>query len=126
MNYQPEAFNSLRIKKMRLKAGAAVGYYGGDAVVTLDTATLGPEIRVLNEECLHAILSCYAPDGGELTFEITVSDTFGNSVTKTIKRESQVIANKRWVYDLTLDKLTKGERVHEEYPELVPGSDLTS
>ncbi len=125
MNYQPEAFNSLRIKKMRLKAGAAVGYYGGDAVVTLDTATLGPEIRVLNEECLHAILSCYAPDGGELTFEITVSDTFGNSVTKTIKRESQVIANKRWVYDLTLDKLTKGERFHEAYPELVPGSDLT-
>lgn len=125
MNYQPEAFNSLRIKKMRLKAGAAVGYYGGDAVVTLDTATLEPEIRVRNEECLHAILSCYAPDGGELTFEITVSDTFGNSVTKTIKRESQVIANKRWVYDLTLDKLKKGERFHEAYPELVSGSDLT-
>lgn len=125
MNYQPEAFNSLRIKKMRLKAGAAVGYYGGDAVVTLDTATLEPEIRVLNEECLHAILSCYAPDGGELTFEITVSDTFGNSVTKTIKRESQVIANKRWVYDLTLDKLTEDERFHEAYPTLVPGSDLT-
>ena len=125
MNYQPEAFNSLRIKQMRLKEGAAVGYYGGDAVVTLDTATLQPEIRVLNEECLHAILSCYAPDGGELTFEITVSDTFGNSVTKTIKRESQVIANKRWVYDLTLDKLTEGERFYEAYPTLAPGSDLT-
>ena len=125
MNYQPEAFNSLRIKKMRLKAGAAVGYYGGDAAVTLDTATLEPEIRVLNEECLHAILSCYAPDGGNLTFEITVSDTFGNSVTRTAGRESQVIANKRWVYDLTLDKLTTGKRFHEAYPELVPGSDLT-
>ncbi len=124
MNYQPEDFNSLRIKRMRLKAGAAVGYYGGDAVVTLDTATLEPEIRVRNEECLHAILSCYAPDGGNLTFEITVSDTFGNSVTKTIKRESQVIVNKRWAYDLTLDKLKKGERFHEAYPTLVPGSDL--
>lgn len=125
MNYQPEAFNSLRIKQMRLKAGAAVGYYGGDAVVTLDTATLEPEILVRNEECLHAILSCYAPDGGELTFEITVSDTFGNSVTQTVGRESQVIVNKRWVYDLTLDELTKGKRFHEAYPELVPGSDLT-
>ena len=61
MHYQPEAFNSLRIKQMRLKEGAAVGYYGGDAVVTLDTATLEPEILVRNEECLHAILSCYAP-----------------------------------------------------------------
>ena len=125
MNYQPEDFNSLRIKQMRLKAGAAVGYYGGDAVVTLDTGTLQPEIRVLNEERLHAILSCYAPDGGNLTFEITVSDTFGNSVTQTVNRESQVIANKRWVYDLTLDKLTKGKRFHEAYPTLVPGSDLT-
>lgn len=125
MHYQPEAFNSLRIKQMRLKEGAAVGYYGGDAVVTLDTATLEPEILVRNEECLHAILSCYAPDGGNLTFEITVSDTFGNSVTKTIKRESQVIVNKRWVYDLTLDKLTEGKRFHEAYPTLVPGSDLT-
>ena len=125
MNYQPEAFNSLRIKQMRLKAGAAVGYYGGDAVVTLDTATLEPEILVRNEECLHAILSCYAPDGGELTFEITVSDTFGNSVTQTVGRESQVIVNKRWVYDLTLDELTKGKRFHEAYPTLVPGSDLT-
>ncbi len=45
MNYQPESFNSLRIKRMRLKAGAAVGYYGGDAVITLDTGTLQPEIR---------------------------------------------------------------------------------
>ena len=121
MNYQPEAFNSLRIKQMRLKAGAAVGYYGGDAVVTLDTATLQPEILVRNEECLHAILSCYAPDGGELTFEITVSDTFGNSVTQTVGRESQVIVNKRWVYDLTLDKLTKGERFHEAYPDAGAG-----
>lgn len=125
MNYQPEDFNSLRIKQMRLKAGAAVGYYGGDAVVTLDTGTLQPEIRVRNEERLHAILSCYAPDGGNLTFEITVSDTFGNSVTQTVSRESQVIVNKRWVYDLTLDELTKGKRFHEAYPELVPGSDLT-
>lgn len=125
MNYQPDDFNSLRIKQMRLKAGATVGYYGGDAVVTLDTATLEPEIRVRNEECLHAILSCYAPDGGELTFEITISDTFGNSVTRTVERESQGIANKRWVYDLMLDKLTKGERFHEAYPTLVPGSDLT-
>lgn len=125
MNYQPEDFNSLRIKRMRLKAGAAVGYYGGDAVVTLDTGTLQPEIRVRNEERLHAILSCYAPDGENLTFEITVSDTFGNSVTQTINRESQVIVNKRWVYDLTLDELTKGKRFHEAYPELVPGSDLT-
>lgn len=125
MNYQPEDFNSLRIKQMRLKAGAAVGYYGGDAVVTLDTGTLQPEIRVLNEERLHAILSCYAPDGGNLTFEITVSDTFGNSVTQTVNRESQVIVNKRWVYDLTLDKLTADERFHKAYPELVPGSDLT-
>lgn len=125
MNYQPEDFNSLRIKRMRLKAGAAVGYYGGDAVVTLDTGTLQPEIRVRNEERLHAILSCYAPDGGNLTFEITVSDTFGNSVTQTVSRESQVIVNKRWVYDLMLDELTAGKRFHEAYPELVPGSDLT-
>ena len=125
MNYQPQDFNSLRIKQMRLKAGATVGYYGGDAVVTLDTSTLEPQIRVLNEERLHAILSCYAPDGGNLTFEITVSDTFGNSVTRTVERESQVIANKRWVYDLMLDKLTKGERFHDAYPTLVPGSDLT-
>ena len=94
MNYQPQDFNSLRIKQMRLKAGATVGYYGGDAAVTLDTSTLQPQLRVLNEERLHAILSCYAPDGGNLTFEITVSDTFGNSVTRTVGRESQVIANK--------------------------------
>lgn len=125
MNYQPKAFDSLRIKQMRLKEGAAVGYYGGDAVVTLDTGTLQPEIRVLNEECLHAILSCYAPDGGELTFEITVSDTFGNSVTQTIGWELQEFVNKRRAYDLTLDKLTKGKRFHEAYPTLVPGSDLT-
>lgn len=125
MNYQPQDFNSLRIKQMRLKAGATVGYYGGDAVVTLDTSTLQPQISVLNEERLHAILSCYAPDGGNLTFEITVSDTFGNSVTRTVERESQVIVNKRWVYDLMLDELKEDKRFHDVYPTLVPGSDLT-
>lgn len=125
MNYQPEDFNSLRIKQMRLKAGATVGYYGGDAVVTLDTSTLQPQLRVLNEERLHAILSCYAPDGKDLnlTFRIKISDTFGNSVIQTVK--PQQIANKRWAYDLMLDKLTAGKRFHEAYPELVPGSDLT-
>lgn len=125
MNYQPKEFNSLRSKQRRLKAGAAVGYYGGDAVVTLDTGTLQTEIRVINEECLHAILSCYAPDGKDLnlTFRIKISDTFGNSVIQTV--EPKPIANKRWAYDLMLDKLTAGNRFHEVYPKLVPGSDLT-
>lgn len=125
MNYQPKEFNSLRSKQRRLKAGATVGYYGGDAVVTLDTGTLQTEIRVINEECLHAILSCYAPDGKDLnlTFRIKISDTFGNSVIQTV--EPLPIANKRWAYDLMLDKLTAGKRFHEAYPKLVPGSDLT-
>lgn len=125
MDYTSESFNPLRIKRMRIRDGAKVGYYGGDFVATLDTSTLEPQIVIHNEERLYAVLSCYAPDGGQLDFNVTVSDAFGNKWTKTVKREEQRKANGSWVYELTLDKLTSGSRFKELYPNLIPGSDIT-
>ena len=62
MDYTPESFNALRIKKMRLREGAKIGYYGGDFAATLDTDGLKPQIVVRNEERLYAVLSCRTPD----------------------------------------------------------------
>ncbi len=125
MDYTPESFNALRIKKMRLREGAKVGYYGGDFAATLDTDGLKPQIVVRNEERLYAVLSCRTPDGRELEFRITLTDAFGNRWTKTVKRDEQRKANGSWVYELTLDKLTQGSRFKDLYPKLVPGSDIT-
>ena len=125
LDYTPEGYNSLRIKKMRLKDGAKVGYYGGDFVATLDTATLSPQITIYNEERLYALLNCVAPDGGNLEFEVAVSDSFGNKWTKTVGREEMQRVKGGWVYELILDKSENGGRFKDRFTDLVPGSDLT-
>lgn len=124
MDYTPERYNSLRIKKMRLRAGAEVGYYGGDVTVKLDTGTLAPQIAIENEERLIATITCVAPDAGELEFDIRVSDEFGNAWTKTAKRADMTKASGAWVYQLVIDEMTAGGRFKEKFSELVPGSDL--
>ena len=125
MNYTPDAFDSLRVKQNRLKDGANVGYYGGDSVVTLDTTKLVPKIEIYNEEKLYGVISCASPDGGYLTFKITISDTFGNKVEKTIDHTQQKRVNKEWAYQLMLDDLSsENKQFKNAYSKLVPGSDI--
>ena len=125
MNYTPDAFDSLRVKQNRLKDGANVGYYGGDSVVTLDTTKLVPKIEIYNEEKLYGVISCASPDGGYLTFKITISDTFGNKVEKTIDHTQQKRVNKEWAYELMLDDLSsENKQFKNAYSKLVPGSDI--
>lgn len=123
--YTPEGYNSLRIKKMRLRDGAKVGYYGGDFVATLDTATLSPQLTIYNEEKLYAIFNCVAPDGGNLEFDVAVSDSFGNKWTRKVGRNEMVRGKEGWVYELILDEAKTGGHFKDRFTGLVPGSDLT-
>ena len=66
-----------------------------------------------------------SPDGGFLTFKITISDTFGNKVEKTIDHTQQKRVNKEWAYQLMLDDLSsENKQFKNAYSKLVPGSDI--
>ena len=125
MEYAPESFNDLRIRQMRKKAGAKVGYYGGDTVVAIDTNTLNPKIEIYNEETLHALLVCNMVSSGDVSFEIKIEDEYKHSVTEKISQKELTRVGANLSYDLVLDKLADEQRFKDKYPNLVAGSDIT-
>ena len=135
IDYIPGDFDTLRIKQMRKKAGAKVGYYGGDTVVSIDTNTLDPKIEIINEETLKAILSCNMIADGNVSFKVKIEDEYGNSVDREIKSGEIVRKGSNLSFELILDELDvhnsdgtlkkDGNRFCELYPELVAGSDIT-
>lgn len=84
-DYDTIMYNELRYKSNRLKDGARVGYYGGDMVDTGNTSTLAPKLTITNEEKLVATISCKRPDGNPLSFEVTLKDAAGHSLTLKYK-----------------------------------------
>lgn len=84
-DYDTILYNELRYKSNRLKDGARVGYYGGDMVDTGNTSTLAPKLTITNEEKLVATISCKRPDSNPLSFEVTLKDVDGHSLTLKYK-----------------------------------------
>jgi len=125
MDYTPGDFDTLRIRQMRKKAGAKVGYYGGDAVISIDTNVLNPKLQIYNEETLHAVLSCNQIKDGNVSFEVKIEDRFNHSVTEKIKTADIIRKGATLSYDIVFDKLTDGQRFKDKYPTLVAGSDIT-
>ena len=125
MEYVPAEFNNLRIKQMRKQAGAWIGYYGGDAVISIDTNVLNPKMEIYNEETLHAVLSCNQIKDGNVSFEVKIEDRFNHSVTEKIKTADIIRKGATLSYDIVFDKLTDGQRFKDKYPTLVAGSDIT-
>ena len=125
MEYIPADFNNLRIKQMRKQAGAWIGYYGGDAVISIDTNVLNPKLQIYNEETLHAVLSCNQIKDGNVSFEVKIEDRFNHSVTEKIKTADIIRKGATLSYDIVFDKLTDGQRFKDKYPTLAAGSDIT-
>ena len=119
--------DNLRIKKQRLKAGATVGYYGGDLSQTETTDTLLPGISIENKEELKVTFYCNNPSPGEkLTFDITLSDG-KNTYKKTITHENLVqVTSRTYRYVWTLDSLkSEKSRFYEQTEhKLDCGTDL--
>ena len=99
--------DSLRVKKMRLRDGAKVGYYGGDTAEIDTTDTLSPEIKIDNKEELKATFTCINPTpGATLTFKITLTDTEGNKYERTVNQnELTQVTGKKYTFIWTLDSL---------------------
>lgn len=125
MEYVPAEFNNLRIKQMRKQAGAWVGYYGGDAVISIDTNVLNPKLQIYNEETLHAVLSCNQIKDGNVSFEVKIEDRFNHSVTEKINTADIIRKGATLSYDIVFDKLTDGQRFKDKCPTLAAGSDIT-
>lgn len=90
-----------RIRSIRLKSGAKVGYYGGDVTNVESADVLKPEIRIMNDEKLTATFYCNNPTASALTFTITLSDgknTFEKVVTNPTKINSRTYSY-TWVLD---------------------------
>ena len=90
-----------RIRSIRLKSGAKVGYYGGDVTNVESADVLKPEIRIINDEKLTATFYCNNPTASALTFTITLSDgknTFEKVVTNPTKINSRTYSY-TWVLD---------------------------
>ena len=125
MEYIPADFNNLRSKQMRKQAGAWIGYYGGDAVISIDTNVLNPKLQIYNEETLHAVLSCNQIKDGNVSFEVKIEDRFNHSVTEKINTADIIRKGATLSYDIVFDKLTDGQRFKDKYPTLAAGSDIT-
>lgn len=130
-DYNTSNYNPLRYKKNRLKDGAQVGYYGGDMILSGSTSILEPTLTVTNEEKLVATISCKRPDMNDLSFEVTLEDGEGHSLTlkykpsgtmlvhqtddlywdgaKTGENEVGTVRGIRYELKLTLDDLSKEE-----------------
>ena len=96
-------YNTLRDKKERIKNGAKVGYYGGDAVAAGGGDTFMPDIIVYNGEKLTVRLTSTAPGNIKVAkFRLTMTDEDGHQVIKEfdVNRSLQL-----FYYDLVLDSL---------------------
>lgn len=125
-------YNTLRgfDTTVRIHEGVKVGYYGGDILSTDAGMKFTPNITIVNEEILYAQISCYSDV--DIYYEITLSDTEGNSYTETVQPKD--IASKLNRYTLILDDLgSTFTRFNSLYGEdsghgadcLVSGTDIT-
>lgn len=101
--YDTISYNNLRYKKNRLAAGAKIGYYGGDIIAGGNTSTLAPSLTVTNEEKLTVAISCKRPDANGLTFEVTLKDQDGHSLTLKYKPDISGMKLVHQTDDLYLD-----------------------
>ena len=86
-DYNPNVYDSFRYKDNRLSDGARIGYYGGDALDSSNTAVLAPKITVTNEEKLVATITCMrqGQDNKPLSFDVVLTDDQGNQLNLKYK-----------------------------------------
>ena len=92
---------------------ASVGYYGGDIAQTQDISKFSPSISIENTEKLTVTFYSNNPSDDTsahpLTFNITISDQFGGSYTRTVtglQGGLQQLDSRNYKYQWVLDDLT--------------------
>lgn len=92
---------------------ASVGYYGGDIAQTQDISKFNPSISIENTEKLTVTFYSNNPSDDTsahpLTFNITISDQFGGSYTRTVtglQGGLQQLDSRNYKYQWVLDDLT--------------------
>lgn len=92
---------------------AAVGYYGGDIAQTQDISKFNPSISIENAEKLTVTFYSNNPSDDTsahpLTFNITISDQFGGSCTRTVtglQGGLQQLDSRNYKYQWVLDDLS--------------------
>lgn len=92
---------------------AAVGYYGGDIAQTQDISKFSPSISIENTEKLTVTFYSNNPSDDTsahpLTFNITISDQFGGSYTRTVtglQGGLQQLDSRNYKYQWVLDDLS--------------------
>lgn len=127
MDYTFTGYNDLRARNNRLRAGAAVGYYGGDSVQTEVTGKLTPKMEIINKEQLLLRVVCDTPRE-PLHFFVTITDSLGGS-TRRIELTGSEVSPSYLTYTATmvLDDLRDGMRFDQQkrFSNLHPGADLT-
>ena len=131
-DYSPSGdFSDLRYRYNRLKAGAKVGYYGGDSVGANETGDLNPVLQIVNEEQLLVKIDCDIPNGETPHFYVKLKDEDGNETEEIelLKVEEEVRQNgDHYTATLVLDDLAEGRFAELDFVQkygLVPGEDLT-
>ena len=92
---------------------ASVGYYGGDIAQTQDISKFNPSISIENAEKLTVTFYSNNPSDDTsahpLTFNITISDQFGGSYTRTVtglQGGLQQLDSRNYKYQWVLDDLS--------------------
>lgn len=92
---------------------ASVGYYGGDIAQTQDISKFNPSISIENTEKLTVTFYSNNPSDDTsahpLTFNITISDQFGGSYTRTVtglQGGLQQLDSRNYKYQWVLDDLS--------------------
>ena len=92
---------------------ASVGYYGGDIAQTQDISKFNPSISIENAEKLTVTFYSNNPSDDTsahpLTFNITISDQFGGSCTRTVtglQGGLQQLDSRNYKYQWVLDDLS--------------------
>ena len=96
---------------------ASVGYYGGDIAQTQDISKFSPSISIENTEKLTVTFYSNNPSDDTsahpLTFNITISDQFGGSYTRTVtglQGGLQQLDSRNYKYQWVLDDLTSSNK----------------
>lgn len=96
---------------------ASVGYYGGDIAQTQDISKFNPSISIENAEKLTVTFYSNNPSDDTsahpLTFNITISDQFGGSYTRTVtglQGGLQQLDSRNYKYQWVLDDLTSSNK----------------
>lgn len=96
---------------------ASVGYYGGDIAQTQDISKFNPSISIENTEKLTVTFYSNNPSDDTsahpLTFNITISDQFGGSYTRTVtglQGGLQQLDSRNYKYQWVLDDLTSSNK----------------